>query len=536
MPFAAACAPTEIWQLIVGFAASKNAVECVVDYAPFQPAEEVHETAATWREERIRLQTCAALSLVSRRCRALVVEYLYRDVRVVDAAGLTSLVRALRRSANEDGDSALGLLVRRLELPHRRVWPRRAMSEQSLPFHPFPIDPSIPTLADILALCPRLEVLVRACIRLDGAGMHLWAHLASAPILAPLLCLRRLEWHETELEPRFYGNSNDALLRDLVGCSPNLRYLFVSSDRPSAFAELSLPPTLDTLRLNRSNFHTSENRRLETRQTRRSAPRLPYTVTLRRLVLHTPLSSSVLDFVETVGMQVRTLELAFAPQMAFSAGQLRRILTRIPVVEELVFALGAPELAPLGEGVHAPNIKCLHLKVNSEEWNPCKPLVRTQIEVLEGASFPGLREVVLYDFGAGWFQKREIGRHVRHQYLPSPVMASSSSRSAEQTYEAQNDQRLDELHSKLRTLRGITTDIYDDVESQNLILDETGNRFNSFGASLTQTARRAGQAFGFGEGGLRTWRVAIYVVGFFFAFLIMRRIWSWWGAPVAPEV
>lgn len=33
----------------------------------------------------------------------------------------------------------------------------------------------------------------------------------------------------------------------------------------------------------------------------------------------------------------------------------------------------------------------------------------------------------------------------------------SSSRNVEDTYEAQNDQRLDELHSKLRTLRGVST-------------------------------------------------------------------------------
>lgn len=66
----------------------------------------------------------------------------------------------------------------------------------------------------------------------------------------------------------------------------------------------------------------------------------------------------------------------------------------------------------------------------------------------------------------------------------------SSSRNIEDTYESQNDQRLDELHSKLRTLRGVraqcpsdwlvmltngqvTTDIYEDVERQNFSLDET---------------------------------------------------------------
>lgn len=34
-------------------------------------------------------------------------------------------------------------------------------------------------------------------------------------------------------------------------------------------------------------------------------------------------------------------------------------------------------------------------------------------------------------------------------------MATSTGR-AEDTYEAQNDQRLDELHSKVRTLRGVS--------------------------------------------------------------------------------
>ncbi|KAJ7054176.1 hypothetical protein C8F01DRAFT_1164213 [Mycena amicta] len=106
-------------------------------------------------------------------------------------------------------------------------------------------------------------------------------------------------------------------------------------------------------------------------------------------------------------------------------------------------------------------------------------------------------------------------------------MASSSSR-PEDIYESQNDQRLDELHSKLRTLRGITTDIHDDVERQNLMLDDTGNRFNSFGASLAQTTRRAGQAFGIGEGGLRTWRVVVFVVVIFFSFLLVRSIFAWW--------
>lgn len=69
---------------------------------------------------------------------------------------------------------------------------------------------------------------------------------------------------------------------------------------------------------------------------------------------------------------------------------------------------------------------------------------------------------------------------------------STSRAHVEDTYEAQNDERLDDLHNKLRTLRGVssfdiifrvsgprynhglyqvTTDIYDDVERQNSALD-----------------------------------------------------------------
>ena len=73
------------------------------------------------------------------------------------------------------------------------------------------------------------------------------------------------------------------------------------------------------------------------------------------------------------------------------------------------------------------------------------------------------------------------------------IMSTSRDRRVEEVYEGQNDQRLDELHSKIRTLRGVrvhlslwrlaswaywgaeqvTTDIYDDAERQNLVLDDT---------------------------------------------------------------
>ncbi|KAF9024492.1 hypothetical protein BDZ89DRAFT_1017551 [Hymenopellis radicata] len=101
-------------------------------------------------------------------------------------------------------------------------------------------------------------------------------------------------------------------------------------------------------------------------------------------------------------------------------------------------------------------------------------------------------------------------------------------RSVEDTYESQNDQRLDELHSKIRTLRGITTDINDDVERQNLMLDDTGNSFSSFGDTLAQTSQRARQAFGLGNGGLKTGRVAVIVVCFLLGVYVSSKVFWWW--------
>ncbi|OCH87526.1 hypothetical protein OBBRIDRAFT_796128 [Obba rivulosa] len=111
---------------------------------------------------------------------------------------------------------------------------------------------------------------------------------------------------------------------------------------------------------------------------------------------------------------------------------------------------------------------------------------------------------------------------------------SSSRDRVEDTYESQNDQRLDELHSKLRTLRGVTTDIYDDAERQNLMLDESSNTFQSFGASLMQSSRRASQAFGLGPGGVKQWRLIGYCVAALVGLWILWKL-VWWWRPVSPS-
>ncbi|KAL0958997.1 hypothetical protein HGRIS_014310 [Hohenbuehelia grisea] len=76
----------------------------------------------------------------------------------------------------------------------------------------------------------------------------------------------------------------------------------------------------------------------------------------------------------------------------------------------------------------------------------------------------------------------------------------------------------------------ITTDINEDVERQNLMLDDTNNSFSSFANSLSQSTRRAGQAFGLTEGGLRISRVVLIVLGLFFAFWIGNKILGFWRA------
>ncbi|KAG6910346.1 hypothetical protein DXG01_011415 [Tephrocybe rancida] len=106
---------------------------------------------------------------------------------------------------------------------------------------------------------------------------------------------------------------------------------------------------------------------------------------------------------------------------------------------------------------------------------------------------------------------------------------STSRARVEDTYESQNDQRLDELHTKIRTLRGITTDIHDDVERQNLMLDETTDRFSAFGNTLTQASDRAARAFGIGEGQLKTFRIAMLFVAVFLTLWVGSKLYYWWS-------
>ncbi|TFY79138.1 hypothetical protein EWM64_g4880 [Hericium alpestre] len=108
----------------------------------------------------------------------------------------------------------------------------------------------------------------------------------------------------------------------------------------------------------------------------------------------------------------------------------------------------------------------------------------------------------------------------------------SSSRVLEDTYEAQNDQRLAELHSKIRTFRGVTTDIYDDAERQNLVLDDTSNTFTSLTSGLTASAHRMTRSLS--PGALSSLRIAFYIVSFLVALWFVSVVASWWGWGAAP--
>ncbi|KAM5531486.1 hypothetical protein V8D89_011801 [Ganoderma adspersum] len=115
-------------------------------------------------------------------------------------------------------------------------------------------------------------------------------------------------------------------------------------------------------------------------------------------------------------------------------------------------------------------------------------------------------------------------------------MSSSRDARVEDTYELQNDQRLEDLHSKLRTLRGVTSDIYDDVEQQNSALDNARDAFSSFGTSLAQSSRRASQAFGLTPGGVKQWRTIGYCTAAIIGFWMLWKIsgWFWPASGPAP--
>jgi hypothetical protein len=176
-------------------------------------------------------------------------------------------------------------------------------------------------------------------------------------------------YSESDLDMRFYETANGKRLSELVSHSPNLRYLFLTSDRPNVLSQLSLGQSLHTLRLNRSHYHSS-SRHVKGIQ----AKITPGVTNLTNLVLHTTIPSTLLPFIAAVGWQLRVLEFTFAPQVTYSSHQMNRILSRCPNLEELVYHLGAPEISPLDTFQHTA-LKRVRLRINPEEWFPYKHVV-----------------------------------------------------------------------------------------------------------------------------------------------------------------
>ncbi|KAM0746162.1 hypothetical protein T439DRAFT_360491 [Meredithblackwellia eburnea MCA 4105] len=99
---------------------------------------------------------------------------------------------------------------------------------------------------------------------------------------------------------------------------------------------------------------------------------------------------------------------------------------------------------------------------------------------------------------------------------------SSAADDAQQSnLESQNDQHLNELHSKLQALRGVTTDIYRDSQGQNALLDGTSSAFDSFKTSLSSTSSRFARSVQSGHGQAR---LQLGIVLAFVALFLLYKI------------
>ncbi|WWD00532.1 hypothetical protein V866_007449 [Kwoniella sp. B9012] len=99
---------------------------------------------------------------------------------------------------------------------------------------------------------------------------------------------------------------------------------------------------------------------------------------------------------------------------------------------------------------------------------------------------------------------------------------------AEQTLENQNEEELNSLHSKIKSLRSVTIDILDDANRQN---DQT-NSFTSFASSLFSTSRHHSRTMA-STSTLRQYRTIAYIVG---AIVVLWLILKLWRSGPGPSV
>ncbi|KAK8847373.1 hypothetical protein IAR55_005231 [Kwoniella newhampshirensis] len=91
---------------------------------------------------------------------------------------------------------------------------------------------------------------------------------------------------------------------------------------------------------------------------------------------------------------------------------------------------------------------------------------------------------------------------------------------SDQTLENQNDEELNSLHSKIKSLRSVTIDILDDANRQN---DQT-NSFSAFASSLFSTSRHHSRSVA-ATSTLRQYRMIAYIVGALVVLWLIMRVW-----------
>ncbi|GAA5921143.1 hypothetical protein JCM3775_004108 [Rhodotorula graminis] len=97
----------------------------------------------------------------------------------------------------------------------------------------------------------------------------------------------------------------------------------------------------------------------------------------------------------------------------------------------------------------------------------------------------------------------------------------TTQQSSEVDLESQNDQHLNDLHSKISALRGVTSDIYQDSRAQNSLLDGTSNAFDSFKTSLSNTSSRFARSVQTGSG---AGRIQLGIVAGFVALFLLYKV------------
>ncbi|CAO1628940.1 unnamed protein product [Sympodiomycopsis kandeliae] len=94
------------------------------------------------------------------------------------------------------------------------------------------------------------------------------------------------------------------------------------------------------------------------------------------------------------------------------------------------------------------------------------------------------------------------------------------STSASSTLERQNDDVLEGLLGKVKQLRGVTTDIYDDAENQRGLLDSTGQSFDEFSSRLSNSSARFTRTV---VQGAKHHKLTLYIVGGFLAVFLLYK-------------